>query len=133
MGDPSFWIREAHGGPVSRCTLSCQERDVNPGSCQGSTRRPSVWGIAFCRRPRQNTRRGAMPAELWIGTSGWHYAHWRGPVYPERLPSARWLAFYAQRFRTVEINNSFYLLPGETKLEGGGEGGAAGVCFAGEA
>jgi uncharacterized protein YecE (DUF72 family) len=25
-------------------------------------------------------------AGLWIGTSGWHYDHWRGPFYPEDLP-----------------------------------------------
>lgn len=71
-----------------------------------------------------------MPAELWIGTSGWHYAHWRGPVYPERLPSARWLAFYAQRFRTVEINNTFYRLPAETTLEAWRKAVPPGFCFA---
>jgi uncharacterized protein YecE (DUF72 family) len=48
-----------------------------------------------------------------IGTSGWHYAHWRGNFYPADLPAARWLAFYAERFQTVEINNTFYQLPGE--------------------
>lgn len=46
-----------------------------------------------------------------IGTSGWHYTHWRGPFYPEKLPPSRMLAFYAGRFDTVEINNSFYRLP----------------------
>ncbi len=46
-----------------------------------------------------------------IGTSGWHYAHWRGPFYPEKLPSAQMLDFYCQRLKSVEINNSFYHLP----------------------
>ncbi|MFQ5860482.1 MAG: DUF72 domain-containing protein [Dehalococcoidia bacterium] len=46
-----------------------------------------------------------------IGTSGWSYAHWRGPFYPPELPQARWLEFYTQRFPTVELNNSFYRLP----------------------
>lgn len=46
-----------------------------------------------------------------IGTSGWHYNHWRGPFYPDGLPASRMLDYYLQRFDTVEINNSFYQLP----------------------
>lgn len=48
-----------------------------------------------------------------IGTSGWHYEHWRGRFYPEQLPKAKWLGFYADHFNTVELNNSFYRLPSE--------------------
>jgi len=48
-----------------------------------------------------------------IGCSGWYYDHWRGLFYPEALPKAKWLQFYAQRFNTVELNNSFYHLPSE--------------------
>ncbi len=47
----------------------------------------------------------------WIGTSGYSYPEWRGSFYPEKLPAARMLPFYAERFRTVEINNTFYRLP----------------------
>ncbi len=46
-----------------------------------------------------------------IGTSGWHYRHWRGGFYPAELTTAEWLGYYAQRFSTVEINNAFYRLP----------------------
>lgn len=46
-----------------------------------------------------------------IGTSGWHYGHWRGPFYPQDLPEREMLSYYAQSFRTAEINNSFYQLP----------------------
>ena len=46
-----------------------------------------------------------------IGTSGWHYAHWRGSFYPQDLDPDRWLQDYAQHFGTVEINNTFYHLP----------------------
>jgi len=46
-----------------------------------------------------------------IGTSGWHYPHWKGPFYPPQLVARRMLGFYAERFATVEINNSFYRLP----------------------
>lgn len=48
---------------------------------------------------------------VWIGTSGWHYPHWRGSFYPHALRKSDWLGYYAERFDSVEINNSFYRLP----------------------
>ncbi len=48
---------------------------------------------------------------LWIGTSGWQYRHWRGTFYPETVPVGAWLAYYCERFRVVEVNNTFYRLP----------------------
>ena len=48
-----------------------------------------------------------------IGTSGWHYDHWRGVFYPGGLAKSKWLDFYARYFSTVELNNSFYHLPSE--------------------
>ncbi len=54
-----------------------------------------------------------MSTRIHVGTSGWHYAHWRGPFYPEALPSDRMLEFYTGRLRTVEVNNSFYHLPAQ--------------------
>lgn len=56
-----------------------------------------------------------MPAS--IGTSGWHYDHWRGGLYPADLPPRRWLDHYAQRFATIEINNAFYRLPERSTFE----------------
>jgi uncharacterized protein YecE (DUF72 family) len=56
-------------------------------------------------------------ADVYIGTSGWHYQHWKGPFYPEKLPASRMLDYYAQHFRTVELNNTFYRLPLESALE----------------
>jgi hypothetical protein len=56
------------------------------------------------------------PENIYIGTSGWHYAHWKGPFYPEELPGADRLKFYAERFRSVEINNWFYQLPKQETL-----------------
>jgi len=46
-----------------------------------------------------------------IGTSGWHYDHWKGPFYPKNLPSDEMLPYYANLFNTVEINATFYHLP----------------------
>lgn len=51
-----------------------------------------------------------------IGTSGWHYQHWKGPFYPENIHNDSLLKYYAGFFNTVEINNSFYRLPQEETL-----------------
>ncbi len=48
-----------------------------------------------------------------IGTSGWTYRDWRGRFYPEKLPQRDWLAYYAKRFVTVELNVTTYRLPQE--------------------
>ncbi len=45
-----------------------------------------------------------------IGISGWRYKGWRGVFYPQGLRQKDELAFAAQRFRTVEINGTFYSL-----------------------
>lgn len=53
-----------------------------------------------------------MAPSFLVGTSGFSYPHWRhGVFYPEGLPVAAELAYYATRFATVELNNPFYRLP----------------------
>lgn len=52
-----------------------------------------------------------------VGTSGWNYNHWKGHFYPKDLSQKKWLEFYMKKFRTVEINNSFYQLPEKTTFE----------------
>jgi uncharacterized protein YecE (DUF72 family) len=55
---------------------------------------------------------------IWIGTSGYNYPEWKGSFYPEKLPSAKMLPYYAERFPTVEINYTFYRAPNEKILDG---------------
>ncbi len=52
-------------------------------------------------------------ALYYIGTSGWHYEHWRALFYPADLSKSQWFGFYARHFTTVELNNTFYRLPSE--------------------
>ena len=53
-----------------------------------------------------------VPGEVWLGTSGYVYRHWRkGVFYPAGLPAREELAYFASRFGTVELNNPFYRLP----------------------
>jgi uncharacterized protein YecE (DUF72 family) len=64
-----------------------------------------------------------------IGTSGYNYPEWRGSFYPEKLPAAKMLAFYAERFHTVEVNYTFYRMPTPTLLEGWANGTPEGFTF----
>jgi len=46
-----------------------------------------------------------------VGTSGFNYPEWRGTFYPEKYPASKMFAYYAERFRAVEINATFYRMP----------------------
>jgi uncharacterized protein YecE (DUF72 family) len=44
----------------------------------------------------------------YIGTSGWMYKHWNIRFFPETLPKKLWLKYFSERFKTVEVNTTFY-------------------------
>jgi uncharacterized protein YecE (DUF72 family) len=52
-----------------------------------------------------------------VGTSGYAFKEWKGPFYPKELKDEGMLGYYASRFPTVEINNTFYRLPKEHVLQ----------------
>jgi len=54
---------------------------------------------------------------FYLGTSGYSYKEWKGNFYPDDLPDKQMLRFYGERFRSVEINNTFYRMPKESVLE----------------
>ncbi len=54
---------------------------------------------------------------VYIGTSGWHYRHWRTTFYPPKSATREWLSLYARHFNTVELNNVFYRFPTEKAVE----------------
>jgi uncharacterized protein YecE (DUF72 family) len=54
--------------------------------------------------------------KLLAGTSGYAFKEWKGSFYPDDLKQDGWLGFYAGKFPTVEINNTFYRLPKESVL-----------------
>ncbi len=54
--------------------------------------------------------------KLHAGTSGYAFKEWKGAFYPPDLADDGWLGYYASRFATVEINNTFYRLPKEQVL-----------------
>jgi uncharacterized protein YecE (DUF72 family) len=60
----------------------------------------------------------SVSARVFVGTSGYNYPEWRGTFYPEKFSTDKMLAYYAERFPTVEINYTFYRLPTEKLLSG---------------
>jgi uncharacterized protein YecE (DUF72 family) len=65
-----------------------------------------------------------------VGTSGWSYPSWRPGFYPAGLDPSGFLAFYAERFPTVELNTTGYRLPAEDQFRRWAEQAPDGFEFA---
>src|SRR5258706_116310 len=59
-----------------------------------------------------------LPLRLHVGTSGYNFPEWKGSFYPPKLPSSKWLEYYAQQLGTVEINYTFYRMPNAKTIAG---------------
>ena len=68
-------------------------------------------------------------AEVLIGTCGYSYNEWIGPVYPEGTKKERLLPLYAERFSTVEIDYTYYAMPKARNIQKMAEDGP-GLSFA---
>jgi len=55
-------------------------------------------------------------ARVLVGTSGWHYASWRGAFFPSGLLIKHQLPYYAAQFETTELNGVFYRTPTEAAV-----------------
>ncbi len=53
---------------------------------------------------------------FYAGTIGWSYNFWKGPFYPQKLPSSKFLSYYTTQFNTVEVDNTFYRIPNEQTM-----------------
>jgi uncharacterized protein YecE (DUF72 family) len=58
-----------------------------------------------------------LNGKIHIGTSGWHYKHWKGTFYPPDIKDSNQFEAYQRYFDTVELNNSFYMLPAAETFE----------------
>jgi uncharacterized protein YecE (DUF72 family) len=67
--------------------------------------------------------------KLWIGTSGYSYPEWKGSFYPADLAQKGMFGHYAEHFRTVEINATFYRMPTDQLIAGWVKGAPAGFRF----
>src|SRR3954454_17381313 len=64
-----------------------------------------------------------------VGTSGYSYKEWKGTFYPEDLAATKMLAYYAERFDSVEINNTFSRMPDAKMVAKWGEQVPDGFTF----
>jgi len=70
-----------------------------------------------------------MP-ELRLGTSAFTAAGWEGSFYPEGMKPADYLSFYATKFDTVELDNTFYRTPALSTVQGWNAKTPPGFLFA---
>ncbi len=54
--------------------------------------------------------------KYWIGTSGFQYPEWKGKFYPEKIPLAKMLPYYAGEFSSTEVNYTFRRIPAEKTI-----------------
>ena len=59
----------------------------------------------------EGPERDPVHEHLYRGTAGWSYDDWDGVFYPSGTSSTGRLPYYASRFRTVEIDSTFYAIP----------------------
>jgi len=73
---------------------------------------------------------GRTLARVSVGTSGWSYPSWRPGFYPAGLDPSQFLTYYAERFRTVELNTTGYRMPGAEQFRKWGQQVPEGFEFA---
>lgn len=48
---------------------------------------------------------------IYVGTSGYSYADWKGEFYPDNIKDGQMLEFYSKSFSFTEINSTYYKMP----------------------
>ena len=72
----------------------------------------------------------ASPGAIRLGTQGWNYPAWVGPLYPSGTRSADFLRVYARAFDTVEVDSTFYAIPPSSTVRGWAARTPEGFSFA---
>src|SRR5208282_190360 len=100
-------------------TVTTTSRGCTSRSASRSTRSATSDSTGGCSAATaaERTRR-ARAMKSWVGTSGYNYPEWKGSFYPQKMPAAKMLPYYAERLSTVEINYTFYRIPNEKILAG---------------
>jgi uncharacterized protein YecE (DUF72 family) len=108
--------------PATSVTDSANER-LPPGRmCTlNSFERVAIMSIdtkAAAMKTKSSIQENSLCNQILVGTSGFAYKEWKGVFYPPELPAKKYLSYYAERFRTTEINNTFYRMPTAKLCEG---------------
>jgi uncharacterized protein YecE (DUF72 family) len=69
-------------------------------------------------------------SDVYVGVSGWSYPSWKPDFYPAGTDAREFLRYYAERFRTVELNTTGYRLPADEQFPRWAEQTPAGFRFA---
>jgi len=75
-------------------------------------RSPAVLPVSVTNPAQQNAG-----SRIYIGCSGWAYPTWKPAFYPEKLPSKKFLEYYATRLNSVEVNYTFRSFPRRTSID----------------
>lgn len=59
-----------------------------------------------------------MVGQIFVGTSGFSYADWKGVFYPPEIPKTAMLSYYATQFPVVELDYTYYAMPTARTLQG---------------
>jgi len=68
-------------------------------------------------------------ASIHLGTIGWSYNFWKGKFYPSKVASKEFLAYYATKFDTVEVDSRFTVSQLRKPLQNGKAKRLAVSCF----
>lgn len=74
-----------------------------------------------------------LPGILRLGTSSWSHKGWVGPFYEPGVQARDYIAAYARKLDTVEIDATFYGIPRESTIEGWRDRTPEGFLFAAKA
>jgi uncharacterized protein YecE (DUF72 family) len=71
-----------------------------------------------------------LPKNLYIGTDSFSWDEWVGVFYPQGTKQADYIAEYAKRYSTVEIDSTFYRIPSKSTVTKWDEKTPKGFVFA---
>ena len=109
------WVAAKISHRAADVRQAAELRDARPLGAAVVREGPLSRAGRSLRRPSLSD---TVAMNVWVGTSGYNYPEWKGSFYPETLPAAKMLPYYAERFPTVEINYTFYRAPTEKILTG---------------
>src|SRR5687767_6572995 len=101
-------------GRCFRCGAGVPPASVKSRRDACTTTKQGIHAIRY--DPFHNRVTEERRMNFYVGTSGYSYPEWKGTFYPTKMPPKQMLGFYGERFRTVEINNTFYRPPTEPLL-----------------
>jgi uncharacterized protein YecE (DUF72 family) len=70
------------------------------------------------------------PSRIRLGTCGWNYDAWVGPLFPSGTKAVDFLATYVRAFDTVEVDSTFYAVPSSKTVRNWASRVPAGFEFA---